>query len=87
MTGSRVAPHEFSLSEAAAGSSVVLVRFSGGRALVARLAALGVVPGTSFTVLKNSSFGPVIIALEGSRLMIGRGEAARMIVRAALPAT
>jgi len=53
----------------------------GGRAVVGRLAALGIIPGTVVTVLSNAGIGPVILEARGSRLALGRGQAARIIVR------
>jgi ferrous iron transport protein A len=49
--------------------------------LASRLAALGLIPGTVVTVLGNAGAGPVIIEARGGRLALGRGQAARIIVR------
>lgn len=54
----------------------------GGRGLVSRLAALGIIPGTVVTVLGNAGAGPVLLEARGSRLALGRGQAARIVVRA-----
>jgi ferrous iron transport protein A len=53
----------------------------GGHGLVSRLAALGIIPGTVVTVLSGAGGGPVILEARGSRLALGRGQAARIIVR------
>jgi len=55
---------------------VRVVRVVGGRRLVYRLAALGIVPGASITVDRTS--GPALIAVGHSRVAIGR-QAARAI--------
>ena len=69
------------LADSSAGSLVVLENIDAGRALRARLAALGIFPGIEMRVVRNGGHGPVVIAVNGSRVMIGRGEADRMSVR------
>lgn len=53
----------------------------GGWGPVSRLASLGIIPGTVVTVLGNAGAGPVILEARGGRLALGRGQAARIIVR------
>jgi ferrous iron transport protein A len=48
---------------------------------VSRLAALGIIPGTVVTALGNAGAGPLIFEARGSRLALGRGQAARIVVR------
>ena len=50
--------------------TVRVVRVTGGRRLVLRLAALGIVPGASITVDRSS--GPALISVGHSRVAIGR---------------
>ena len=45
-----------------------------------RLAALGLLPGAELEVIQNSGQGPFVIAVKGSRIVIGRGMAARIAV-------
>lgn len=47
-----------------------VVRVAGGRRLVQRLAALGIVPGATITVDRAS--GPALIAVGHTRVAIGR---------------
>ncbi len=75
------------LSAVPAGTTVRLTRVDSCRQLAARLAAMGIVSGIEMTVLQNSFAGPVIIAVQGSRWMLGRGEANKLLVRPALSAT
>jgi Fe2+ transport system protein FeoA len=56
------------------------VRITGGRRLVHRLAALGVVPGAVVTVRRGR--GPAIVSLNGTRLAVGRQAAAAIEVEA-----
>lgn len=59
------------------------VRFKGvnaGRGLQCRLASMGLMPGVELEVVSNNRFGPFIIDINGSRLMLGRGMAEKIIV-------
>ena len=62
------------------GKKAVLLSIEGGRQLRARLAALGLMPGTELEVIQNSGQGPFVVAVKGSRIVIGRGMAARIAV-------
>lgn len=62
------------------GKKAVLRSIEGGRQLRARLAALGLLPGAELEVIQNSGHGPFVIAVKGSRIVIGRGMAARIAV-------
>ncbi len=55
---------------------VRVLRVVGGRRLVQRLAALGIVPGVSVTVDRAS--GPALVAVGDTRIAVGR-EAARAV--------
>jgi ferrous iron transport protein A len=49
--------------------------------LARRLIALGLTTGSRVEVLSNWGSGPVIIEVHGARLALGRGQAARVMVR------
>ena len=53
---------------------------SGGRGLSRRLAEMGLVPGERMEVL-NRGPGPFIVSVKGTRLLLGRGMAERVLVR------
>jgi ferrous iron transport protein A len=55
------------------GRTVRIVRVTGGRRLVHRLATLGLVPGSVVTVVRNR--GPAIVSVRGTRMVVGRGAA------------
>lgn len=63
-----------------AGRRVRLVTVDEGHGLQGRLASMGLVPGVEIEVLRNSLHGPFLIAVKGSRIMIGRGMAQKIIV-------
>ena len=52
----------------------------GGRGLRHRLAEMGLVPGEKMEVL-NRGRGPFIVSVKGTRLLLGRGMADRVLVR------
>ena len=62
------------------GNRAVLFSVEGGRQLRSRLAALGLLPGAELEVIQNSGQGPFVIAVKGSRIVIGRGMAERIAV-------
>ena len=54
-----------------------------GHRLEHRLNYMGLVPGADVTVLQNNAPGPIIVAVKGSRLCLGRGVACKIMVRPA----
>jgi len=68
------------LSMISEGKRAVLKKITGGRQLRGRLAALGLLPGTELEVIQNSGTGPFVVAVKGSRIVIGRGMASRIEV-------
>ena len=68
------------LSMVESGRVVRLVAIDSGRRLQARLAALGLVPGTELQVISNSTTGPFVVAVRDSRVVLGRGMAYKILV-------
>ena len=68
------------LSMISEGKRAILKTIAGGRQLRGRLAALGLLPGTELEVIQNSGHGPFVVAVKGSRIVIGRGMASRIEV-------
>ena len=62
------------------GKTAILRSIDGGRQLKGRLAALGLLPGTTLEVIRNSGHGPFVVGVKGSRIVIGRGMADRISV-------
>ncbi len=62
------------------GSFARVAALTGGHELMARLAALGLTPGTRLEVAQNPGHGPVIALVRDTRLVLGRGEAAHILV-------
>ncbi|NLA49767.1 MAG: ferrous iron transport protein A [Bacteroidales bacterium] len=70
-----------SLIELQEGQTGTVLSLNGGRNLTKRLADLGMGPGTRIRVLRTSLFsGPVQVEVTGSKLVLGRGLASKIIV-------
>ena len=69
------------LDTTAKGDRVRVVRVHGGRRLVHRLTALGIVPGSLITVARPR--GPAIISTGGARIDVGRQAAEAVEVESA----
>lgn len=70
------------LSEVPAGTRVRVQALQGGRGFLTRLAAFGVIRGACVEVVQNHGHGPLLVQVRGTRLALGRGEAARILVEA-----
>jgi len=69
------------LTDLKVGQSGMIIAVGGGRMPAKRLADMGLTPGTAIKVLRKTLFsGPVQIEVCGSRLVLGRGLATRIIV-------
>ncbi len=64
------------------GEQAKIVEIMGGITSTQRLAEMGLTSNTKIKILRNSSFrGPVELYVRGSRLVIGRGLAAKILVK------
>ncbi len=61
------------------GEEGVVVDVIGGRGAISKLLALGIVPGKRVRVLGNRG-GAVLISINGSKFVLGRGMAMKVIV-------
>ena len=70
-----------SLNDMKDGQTGIIVSILGGRKAAKRLADLGLTTGTEIIVLRRTLFsGPVQIEVCGSRLVLGKGLALKIIV-------
>jgi len=69
-----------SLSTVPSGNKVRLVTIEAGRGLCNRLASMGLVSDVEITVVSNSHPGPFVINVKGSKVMLGRGMANKIMV-------
>ncbi|MCE5270989.1 ferrous iron transport protein A [bacterium] len=80
MQSSGVQVERVPLSDIRPGQTVKLVHIDGGCTLQSRLATLGLIPGTPIEVVRNTSHGPFVVEVKGSRLVLGRGMANQIMV-------
>ena len=71
---------ERALTEISPGQTVRLVRVEAGHGLRTRLAAMGLFPNVSLTVLRNSLGGQIIVLVKGSKIVLGRGMSHKVFV-------
>ena len=71
--------HPRPLSAAHRGDQVRLVRINAGHRLARRLAELGLTPGVVLQVVHKNG-GPMLIAVRGARLALGRGVTDKILV-------
>ena len=57
-----------------------VITIQGGFGFVRRMAEMGISPGSHLTALKGGTGGPVIVEGKGSRLVMGRGMAHKVLV-------
>jgi ferrous iron transport protein A len=69
------------LSTIKSGQIVKLAGVEAGRSLNSRLAAMGLLPNVEITVVSNGHPGPFVVSVKGSRMMLGRGMADKIMVR------
>ena len=72
---------EFPLNTLDQGEKAFVHSLCGGRAVSNRLVSLGFTPGVELDMVQNFGHGPLIVALRGTRVALGRGEAEKILVR------
>jgi ferrous iron transport protein A len=66
------------LCKLTAGNSGIIHSLSGEKNFLSRATAMGFTPGTSVSIVRNGSRGPLIVRLRDTDVAIGREEAARI---------
>lgn len=70
-----------SLSELMPGNNAIVESITGGRHLRQRLINLGMIPGSEVGVVRSNRMGPMVLTVQGSQIMIGRGMARQIYVK------
>jgi Fe2+ transport system protein FeoA len=68
------------IADLPAGSGAVIHSLTGGHDFCSRMANLGFTTGAPVTVRQNYGRGPIVVALRGTLVAIGRAEASRIFV-------
>ena len=61
------------------GQEVTLIDIQGGRGLKSKLNSMGLIPGVKLRIVGNGG-GPIMIAINDTRLALGLGMARRIMV-------
>jgi ferrous iron transport protein A len=69
-----------SLIHLAVNDRATILDLTIGRMEVTRLASLGFTPGAVVNMTQNYGRGPLIVVVRGTRVALGRSEAAKIIV-------
>lgn len=73
-------PGEIALNAVQTGSSVRIVRVDSGYRLNNRLAAMGLLKNTEMKIIRNDGAGQIIVAVKGSKIILGRGMSHKIFV-------
>ncbi len=73
-------PEVLSLDALAPGEVGYIRRLEGGRGFMSRIATLGFTVGAEVRMVQNYGRGPLIVMVRDSRVALGRGEAAKILV-------
>ncbi|HVC10276.1 MAG TPA: FeoA family protein [Burkholderiales bacterium] len=73
-------PAPVPLLDLPSGTRTVVRQLTGGPVFTGRLAAMGVAVDSPLEVLQNRGRGPVLVLVRDTRIALGRGEAAKILV-------
>jgi ferrous iron transport protein A len=73
-------PSKAYLSDIQTGESAIIAALCEGNELNRRLTSLGFTPGAGVQIVQNFGRGPMIVNIRGTRIALGRGEAAKIFV-------
>ncbi|OGV62990.1 MAG: hypothetical protein A2498_06540 [Lentisphaerae bacterium RIFOXYC12_FULL_60_16] len=68
------------LTEFKTGAPGCVVALAGGHGVQGRLIGLGIRPGVRLEIRRNDGKGPVVVAVGGARVAIGRGMAVQILL-------
>ncbi len=71
---------KMSLSELATDRLAIILSCCSSRLETSRLVSLGFTPGAQVSMTQNFGRGPLIVTVRGTRVALGRGEAAQIFV-------
>jgi ferrous iron transport protein A len=69
------------LSNLISGEKAVIHQVSLGKTSSNRLLSLGFTPGVEILMLQNYGQGPLVVNVRGTRVALGRGEAAKIHIK------
>ena len=76
--------HAISLTELSVDNHATILAFNIGTVEATRLVSLGFTPGAEVSMTQNYGRGPLIVTVRGTRVALGRVEAAKIFVKQGL---
>lgn len=76
----RMTPNPTQLSEVPGGKNAIISSLREGSEINRRLTSLGFTPGAGVEIVQNFGRGPMIVMIRGTKIALGRGEAAKISV-------
>ncbi len=73
--------NNFFLTELKKGQKAIIISILWGRMAIKRLADLGLTPKTQIKISRKALFGPIEVEFKGSRLVLGRRLASKILVK------
>jgi len=73
-------PNTISLTDLSVDNTATILAFNLGTVETTRLASLGFTPGAEVSMTQNYGRGPLIVIVRGTRVALGRIEAAKIFV-------
>jgi len=73
-------PTDNTLLDLKPGERAIFLGTHSGRGFWGRLIAMGFTPGVEVEMLQNHRHGPLLVAVRGTFVALGRGEAARVMI-------
>jgi len=70
-----------SLAELTTNEHAIILSFANGRLETNRLVSLGFTPGAKVDMTQNYGHGPLIVTVRGTRVALGRVEAAKIFIK------
>jgi Fe2+ transport system protein FeoA len=70
-----------SLTELSVNHQAIISAFHFGTTEATRLVSLGFTPGAEVSMTQNYGYGPLIVTVRGTRVALGRLEAAKILVQ------
>ncbi|MBI9109458.1 MAG: ferrous iron transport protein A [Spirochaetales bacterium] len=70
-----------SLDRLLKGQQGVIAYLTGGRKFLSRITAMGFTPDVMVSVVRNGGRGPIIASLRDTEVALGRGEAAKIMIK------
>ncbi|WP_367270869.1 ferrous iron transport protein A [Thermococcus sp.] len=69
------------LSSLKPGENGIVVDIKGGHQFRSRVVSMGITPGITVHVVESYAAGPIIFYVGGTRLAMGKGMAARILIK------